>query len=223
MKCCSILLYFCLLTVAPLGYADIDAVLPALAGGLQMADYQACHQLQVACHDKFGAAAWQARISCTQQLYTTNAVCLQSSQIEAQTGLLPALSDIYTVNHVTWFRVHHSGDGLDNIYLLDNAGRLLGLTSSANPLIKDAPIYRRFMSAYPEGALQSQPSVPQLKPVVRTQADGSTQWLFSQWLKKIDCVACERVGQAEVVYYFDPAGRYTGVQIASITPVPKAS
>ena len=50
-------------------------------------------------------------------------------------------------------------------------------------------------------------------------ADGSVLLTFSQMVKKDDCVACEKVANAEVVYTFDKAGVYQRVQLVKLTPV----
>lgn len=203
-----------------LAHADIDATLPDWSGGFQPKDYAACQQALKPCQaDRFAVTA---NIACRQHVYATQAFCHQMQAIEAQTGVLPDVNAIHAQGQVTWFSVHHLADGLDNDYMLDSGGRLLGLATSQNTLIAKNPIYQAFMQPYPDGALQSQVTTSASQtPQVRTQSDGSLQLLFSQSLKSQDCVACQPVGVAQLVYYFDDKGRYQAVQIASIDPVTK--
>lgn len=206
------------LALAAIAHADIDTVLPNGNNGLQKSDYAACQQALEPCQTKRDAI--MANIACSQRVYASQVVCAQTQAIEAQTGVLPELKAIHAQNRVAWFSVHHSADGIDNYYMLDSSGRLLGLATSQNPLIANNPMYKTFMKAYPNGALQSMVTTkPNKTPQVRQQADGSVQLIFHQSVKAQDCVACQPVGVAQLMYYFDHQGRYQAVQIASITPV----
>ena len=198
--------------------ADIDAVIPALAGGIHLAHYRTCQQLRDQCIVAHDASAMDAQIHCLQTLYATNPVCQQTQAIEAQTGVLPEIKAIHAVSSVTWFSVHYPADGIDAYYLLDSQGRLLGLASSQNPLLAEAPLLVRLLKPYPQGALQSQAAAVKEPVAIRTTADGSQQFVFSQYVKKQDCVACEILGIADVVYYFDEKGHYHGVQLSQIIP-----
>ncbi len=219
-KCVNILGVL-LLCLSQLALADIDTVLPALAGGINLPDYYACLQLKNHCVAQHDTTDLESQISCIQQRYSTESVCRQTQIVEAQTGVLPELKAIHKVAAVTWFTVHYPADGIDNYYLLDSTGRLLSLASSQNPLLGQNPLYRQFMRAYPNGVLQSMvgTSVAKTPTALRTQADGSSQWVFTQLLKKNDCVACEVVGAADIVYYFNKMGQYEGVQLAYIHPI----
>ncbi len=210
-----------LLFISPLALADIDAVLPSLAGGIDLPNYYACEQIKKQCVARHDARDLESQISCIQQHYGTDVVCRQTQALEAQTGVLPALNAIHTVGLVTWFSVHYSADGIDNYYLLDNTGHLLGLASSQNPLLAQNPLYVSFMRAYPSGALQSQVGTSRAKTptAIRNQQDGSSQWVFTQLLKKQDCVACDVVGAADIAYYFDSKGQYQGLQLIFIHPI----
>lgn len=212
------MMLFATLALAAVAQADIDVMLPDWSNGFQKSDYAACQLALKPCQAKRDVIA--ANITCTQQVYASQAVCAQTQAIEAQTGVLPELKAIHTQNRVDWFSVHHLADGIDNYYMLDSSGRLLGLATSQNPLIANNPMYQTFMKAYPNGALQSMVTTkPNKTPQVRQQADGSVQLIFNQSVKAQDCVACQPVGVAQLIYYFDHQGHYQAVQIASITPV----
>lgn len=201
--------------------ADTDVQLPALAQGLDNQSFTACQSLQETCVKQYSSAQMPERIACVRKALTTQAVCQQSLQLEEYTGVLPTDDQIHHQGRVTWFSVFYPADGQTGYFLLDSTGRLLSLASSQNSLIRQSALYQQSMQPYPNGALQSlvTTSPADTPSAIRTQQDGAVQLVFNQWLKKMDCVACENLAQAEVAYYFDAQGRYVSVQLAAIKPL----
>lgn len=200
--------------LARIAQADIDTLLPD-GQSFQKKAYVACHQALKPCQGD--REAYVANIACTKQVYAKQPLCRQAQAIESQTGGLPDVDAIHTQGQVTWFSVHYLADGGTNYFMLDSTGRLLSLATSQTPLIAQSPLYQNFMKPYPQGALQSDVTTKLSDtPQVRQQSDGSLQLIFKQIVKSQDCRACQPVGVAQLVYYFDAQGRYQAVQLVSI-------
>lgn len=224
MKKLTGLAVLCCLTQVAL--ADIDVTSSVLANGIDTKNFNVCAQALKQCiadtRAKDDTNDFQTQMTCSQNLYHTNPSCVQTEQIESLAGIVPLAKNIHREGTVTWFFVTYPADGIDAYYLLDSAGRLLGLASSQNPLLGQSPNYLQFMKPYPDGALQSRvvSERKETPTLIRRQADGARQFVFSQYVQKVDCIACAKAGTADVVYYFDKAGHYQGVQLAALHPNP---
>jgi hypothetical protein len=104
-------------------------------------------------------------------------------------------------------------DASDGFFLINNHGMVIPV---ANPAITQNADYQTFLKQFPKAFIVSGPGHLDW-PHVFSAANNSRQFVFSFPMVN-GCMACAKVGTAEVAYLFDHAGHFLGIRLVGITP-----
>ncbi len=146
--------------------------------------------------------------------------CIQASKIRQLTSY-PA-TNIQKYGSVTVFEVITIADGINIFYMVDTKGGLISLDSDLN--LKANKKYSILKKKYPDITLTKFlywiKINENLFPKSQILINKNQQLIFQQELLDGECVACPRIGIADIAYEFDQNGVYLGSKLLKITPLP---
>ncbi len=193
----------------------------AFKNGLNVEAIIACEQkyLSVCPAAKLGDGKMEKYLSmqsCLEKQLAKDNACSQASAIRHLTYQPAAGFKKYGA--VTVFYSTTLADGVDMFYMVDTKGQLITLKDNID-LLSDKT-YQALKAKFPAVALTTMIDISKqskdIFPADSTSAKGQ-QIIFKQSLKNGGCVACARVGVADVAYEFNAAGVYQGTKILKVT------
>lgn len=141
--------------------------------------------------------------------------CYQAFILYQKMGLLP--DKIQAIDSVTVFTLNHLADGQTTFHMIDHEGALIDLIDDRNPVIGNAPEFKKLKKLYPnaglmnvvEGKINELPQVEIPKALANKKDDDVLKLIFPQYINNYSCIACEHLAVAEISYEFSyPEGKF---------------
>jgi hypothetical protein len=105
-------------------------------------------------------------------------------------------------------------DAADGFFLINDQGLVRPV---ADPKITSDGRYRAFLQRFPKAFIVGGPGDLHW-PRVTSAANNSQQFIFTFPIVN-GCMACARVGIAQIAYLFDHTGSFLGTRVVEITPI----
>jgi hypothetical protein len=105
-------------------------------------------------------------------------------------------------------------DASDGFFIINEQGLVVPI---ANPRVIKDPHYQTFLKQFPKAFIVGGPG-NLTWPKVSSAADNVHQFIFSFPMVN-GCMACARVGAAQVAYLFDHNGNFVGTRLLEITTI----
>ncbi len=216
------LLTVCITTYADNGLNAMD-VTPALVGGIDVNAMQHCiQQLQTQCGK---LAIWEKKHACESKVIgEMNASCLQTKALMDKIGGLA--TKVQAIGPITLVSQYHAGDGQYSYHMIDRAGQIINLLWDVPESFKTNSDWINLTKKYPQAGLTEYLTTPDPTYYVpeaiaqnSQQKDANVVKItFQQSIRAPACVACDRVGTANVVYRFSyPEGKFLGVELERLS------
>ncbi len=215
-----------LFLLAPLAFGSNSHIQYAreFVGGLNISQITSCEkQYENDCRTVNAKTAMDGvsqQWRCMERKMAKNKFCAQASKIR-QLTFYPA-TDIRKYGLIAVFDITTLADGINTYYMVDTHGSLISLDSDLN--LGDNKNYFLLKKKYPGIALTKflywTKVNENLFPKSHTLPNKNQQLIFRQELRDGECVACPRIGIADIAYEFDQYGVYLRSKLLKITMLP---
>ncbi len=211
----SIILFFSLFIISSLAFAKQNNIqfVPEFVGGLNVSQINACENK----YAKICPHASQFS-SCIEKQMAKDKSCIQALKIRQLTA--PA-TEMRKYGKITVFYTTSLGDDIDTYYMVDTKGNLISLDTNLN--LNSNKDYLLLKQKYPNTILTDflywTKANEDLFPKSQMLGNKDQQLIFRQDLQDGECVACKKIGVADIAYEFNQKGGFIRSKLLKITAV----
>jgi len=221
----KIILLYVLLFITAAFAQNEKQLIPEFKGGLKINQIEDClHRHKKLCEQKTKPSATaletsSLQISCLNKQLATDKTCYQAKKLQEMIAGATLLNMQEYNDLVTVFNIVFNADGIEVFYMVDKAGHVIQL--STNIALSSYQTYRSLKQKYPDIMLTTflywTKINEDLFPKAVVLPNKNLLLIFKQELRNGECVACEKVGIAQIAYEFDQQGIYIGSKLLKIS------
>lgn len=208
-----IILFFSLFIISSLAFAKQNNIqfVPEFVGGLNVSQISACE-------NKYAKTCPHASqfSSCIEKQMAKDKSCIQALKIRQ---LMVPATEMRKYGKITVFYTTSLGDSIDTYYMVDTKGNLISLDTNLN--LNSNKDYLLLKQKYPNITLTNllywTKTNEDLLPTSQKLSNQGQQLIFKQDLQDGECVACKKIGVADIAYEFDQKGKFIRSKLLKVT------